>query len=82
MRKFIFVFVSLPLFILPLVFSGCEQTFHHERLEDAIKKICREELEFDEFEAIFNEYGHSNPRVFGKKKQPQENKTSSDQPKQ
>ncbi|MBI4970268.1 MAG: hypothetical protein HZC17_00290 [Candidatus Omnitrophica bacterium] len=31
--------------------------------------LKREELEFDEIEAIFNEYGKSNPRIIVKKKQ-------------
>ncbi len=35
--------------------------------------LTREELEFDEIEAIFNEYGYSNPRLLDKKKQSQEN---------
>ncbi len=31
--------------------------------------LTRQELEFDEIEAIFNEYGKANPRLIGKKKQ-------------
>lgn len=38
--------------------------------------LTREELEFDDIEAIFNEYGKSNPRIFGKKQKESSQKPS------
>ena len=41
----------------------------HEIFERFARELLsREELEFDEIEAIFNEYGKANPRLFSKKK--------------